>query len=172
VSPRLVRQGTPLADVSGAYNAIRVVGDVVGDTLFYGLGAGAQPTASAVMGDLIDVASGRASSAFVVQNLWPARGGLAELAPREQVRERFYLRFTIADRPGVVGQIAQILGRHEISIASVIQHDTGDDDQPDAPVPLIMMTHAAPETARDLALSEIDELSVVRAPSVCLGVQE
>jgi homoserine dehydrogenase len=173
VAPRLVRQGTPLADVKGPYNAIRVVGDAVGDTLFYGRGAGALPTASAIVGDLIDVAVGRAAITFRTLNLWRADAPPTTLTPHEAVYSRYYLRFTIADRPGVLGGIAQVLGRHSISIASVIQHDPGDDAPPgEGSVPLIIMTHLAVEADIQAALAEIDRLEVVQAPSICLGVEE
>ena len=172
VAPRLVKQGTPLADVKDAYNAIRVVGDYVGDTLFYGRGAGAMPTASAVVSDIIDVVCGRANPTFETQNLWKSDRGQTRLAHPDQASSRYYLRFNIADQPGVIGQIAMILGRCGISIASIIQHDTGRDDSPDAPVSLILMTHCAQESAMSAALVEIDQLEVVRAPSVCLGVDE
>jgi homoserine dehydrogenase len=172
VAPTLVRQGTPLADVRGPYNAIRVVGDAVGDTLFYGRGAGALPTASAVVGDLIDVAVGRAALTFRALNLWPEDAPRPRLASPRQVHSRYYLRFTIADRPGVLGTIAQVLGAHNISIASVIQHDPGDDAPPGTPVPLVFMTHSAVEADVMAAIAEIDRLDVVRPPSVCLGVEE
>ena len=173
VAPRLVREGTPLADVRGPYNAIRVVGDAVGDTLFYGRGAGSMPTASAVVGDLIDVVVGRAALTFRALDLW-REGPPPRLATPDGVRSRSYLRFAIADRPGVLGMIAQVLGRNGISIASVIQHDPGDDeDNPAAGhVPLVIMTHAAVESSLTAALAEIDGLEAVQAPSVCLGVEE
>ena len=129
VAPTLVKRGRPLAEVSGPYNAIRVVGDAVGDTLFYGRGAGAMPTASAVVGDLIDVAVGRSALTFRALDLWSGDPG-PPLASPEQVRSRYYLRFTIADRPGVLASLAHVLGLHGISIASVIQHDPGDDAPP------------------------------------------
>jgi homoserine dehydrogenase len=172
VAPALVRHGTPLADVRGPYNAIRVVGDAVGDTLFYGRGAGALPTASAVVGDLIDVVVGRAALTFGALNLWPEAAPAARLAPADQVRSRFYLRFTIADRPGVLAALAQILGAHGISIASVIQHDPGDDAPPDAPVALVIMTHLAVEASLMASMAEIDGMDVVYAPSVCLRVED
>lgn len=172
VAPTLVRQGTPLAEVRGAYNAIRVVGDVVGDTLFYGQGAGAKATASAVVGDLIDVVVGRAKKTFDALDLWPEEAPAARLASAEHVKSRYYLRFSIADRPGVLGAIAQVLGKEGISIASVIQHDPGDDDHPEAPVPLILMTHSAAQARLEAALREIDRLEVVKAATVCLGVEE
>ena len=171
VAPRLVRQGTPLADVQGPYNAIRVVGDTVGDTLFYGQGAGRNPTASAVVGDLIDVAVGRARLTFEALNLWSSETPQLALADSTHVRSRYYLRFTIADRPGVLGAIAQVLGEHRISIASVIQHDPGD-DTPGAPVPLVMMTHTVVESDIERALHAIDMMRETKAKSVCLGVED
>jgi homoserine dehydrogenase len=171
VAPRLVRQGTPLADVQGPYNAIRVVGDTVGDTLFYGQGAGRNPTASAVVGDLIDVAVGRAGLTFKALNLWSPETDQIKLAGADRVRSRYYLRFTIADRPGVLGAIAHVLGEHQISIASVIQHDPGD-DTPGAPVPLVMMSHSAFEANIEGALRAIDHLEDTKAESVCLGVED
>ena len=172
VAPTLVRRGTPLADVAGPYNAVRVVGDAVGDTLFYGRGAGAMPTASAVIADILDVIVGRAMLTFRAMNLWSGDSEAPRLVASDQVRSRYYIRFTIADRPGVIAAIARVLGDHAISIASLIQHDPGDDAPPDAPVPLVMMTHLAVEAHLIDSLRVIDGLDVVRAPSVCLGVEE
>ncbi len=175
VAPTLVRHGTPLAEVKGPYNAIRVVGDAVGDTLFYGRGAGMMPTASAVVGDLIDVVVGRSALTSRVLNLWSEDSGTIPkptLATPERVRRRYYLRFTIADNPGVLARLAMVLGESGISIASVIQHDPGEDDGPGAPVPLVFMTHVADEASIARSLAIIDTLEVVRAPSVCLGVEE
>jgi homoserine dehydrogenase len=172
VAPTLVKQGTPLAEVRGPYNAIRVVGDAVGDTLFYGRGAGMLPTASAVVGDLIDVVVGRATLTFRALDLWPADAPPPRLTPSTAVRSRYYLRFTIPDRPGMIAKIAKVLGEHAISIASVIQHDPGDDAPADSPVPLVIMTHVASEAAVNAALAEIDRLELIRAPWVRLGVEE
>ena len=172
VAPTLVRRGTPLADVVGPYNAVRVVGDVVGDTLFYGRGAGSMPTASAIVSDVIDVVIGRASQTFRAMNLWARGADSPRLVTTDQVRSRYYIRFTIADRPGMIAAIARVLGDHGISIASLIQHDPGDDAAPGAPVPLVMMTHLAVEAHLRAALAEIDRLDVVSRPSVCLGVEE
>ena len=172
VAPTLVRHGTPLADVRGPYNAIRVVGDAVGDTLFYGRGAGMMPTASAVVGDLIDVVIGRAALTARALDLWSGAAAPTKLTPPTAVRSRHYLRFTIADRPGVIAKIAGVVGDHSISIASVIQHDPGDDATDDGPVPLVIMTHAASEAAVVAALAAIDTLDVARAPSVRLRVEE
>ena len=172
VAPTLVRRGTPLADVSGPYNAVRVVGDAVGDTLFYGRGAGEMPTASAVVADIMDVIVGRAALTFRALDLWSDGTSILRLVANDLVRSRYYIRFTIADRPGVIAAIATVLGHHGISIASLIQHDPGDEAPPDAPVPLVMMTHLAVEAHLQEALREIDRLAVVHAPSICLGVEE
>ncbi len=172
VAPTLVHRGTPLADVAGPYNAVRVVGDAVGDTLFYGRGAGAMPTASAVVGDLIDVIVGRAAITSRELDLWSGSTGAPRLVSPDQVRSRYYLRFTIADRPGVIAALARVLGDHGISIASLIQHDPGDDAIPAGPVPLVMMTHLAIEAHLRAALREIDRLDVVKPPTVCLGVED
>ena len=172
VAPTLVKHGTPLAEVRGPYNAIRVVGDAVGDTLFYGRGAGAMPTASAVVGDLIDVVTGRATLPTRVMNLWSESAPPVALTPSSQVKSRYYLHFTIADRPGVLARLAQILGEKGISIASVIQHDPGDDAPDQSPVPLVIMTHLAVQADLLAALEVIDSLEVVHAPSICLGVED
>jgi homoserine dehydrogenase len=172
VAPSLVKYGTPLAEVRGPYNAIRVVGDAVGDTLFYGRGAGAMPTASAVVGDLIDVATGRAGLSSRLLGLWSDTAPPAQLAPPSRIKTRYYLRFTIADRPGVLARLAQILGDRGISIASVIQHDPGDDAPENSPVPLVIMSHLAIQADVAAALEEIDRLDVVHAPTVCLGVED
>jgi homoserine dehydrogenase len=170
VAPTLVRMGTPLADVSGPYNAIRVVGDVVGDTLFFGRGAGQMPTASAVAGDLIDVVTGRAALTFHVANLWPDDAPPPRLTTPQQVHRRYYLRFTVADRPGSMGTIAQVLGRHGVSIASIIQHEPSE-ETPEAFLPIVLMTHTAVEASVLKAVDEIDRLEIVRPPSVSLGVE-
>ncbi len=172
VAPTLVKRGTQLAEVRGPYNAIRVVGDAVGDTLFYGRGAGMMPTASAVVGDLVDVIVGRAALTSRALNLWSESGSTIQLSPANQVKSRYYLRFTIADRPGVLASLAQVLGTHSISIASVIQHDPGDEEPENSPVPLVIMTHLAVEADVLAALASVDRLEVVHAPSVCLGVEE
>lgn len=170
VSPTLVRLGTPLAEVRGAYNAIAVVGDAVGRVFFHGLGAGQMPTASAVVADLIDTVVGRTAITF--RNLRPWADGPARIAPRDHanVPGRYFLRFDVEDRPGVMAEIATVLGRHSISIASVIQHE------PQSPgelvVPLVIMTHASTEGATRDAVAEIGLLASVRPGSVRMRVQD
>ena len=105
-------------------------------------------------------------------DLWSDSSPSPRLTPATKVKSRYYLRFTIADRPGVIAALAHILGERSISIASVIQHDPGDDAPEDSPVPLVIMTHMAIEADMKNALAAIDQLDVVSAPSICLGVEE
>ena len=123
VSPTLVRKGRPLAEVGGPFNAISVVGDAVGDLLFYGPGAGQMPTASAVVADIIDTAVGRTKITFRSLELWSNRSARVNPADYATVRGRFYFRVNVEDHPGVLSQITSALGAQEISIASVLQHE-------------------------------------------------
>ena len=169
VSPTLVRQGTPLGQVRGAYNAIRVVGDVVGKVFFQGLGAGQMPTASAVVADLIDTVVGRMAITFRTLELWSDRDAPVAVRDPGKVPGRFYLRFHVDDSPGVLAEIAGILGRHGISIASVIQHET--EEEAEGVVPLVIMTHTALERAMTDALKTIDELPSVHSGSIRMRVR-
>ncbi|MGD0901059.1 MAG: homoserine dehydrogenase [Thermoguttaceae bacterium] len=171
VSPTLVRHRSPLAQVRGAYNAIRVVGDAVGRVFFHGLGAGQMPTASACVADLIDTIVGRAAITFRTLELWSDRRE-PPVAARDPatVPGRFYLRFNVDDRPGVMAEIAGVLGRHKISIASVIQHET--DEESEGVVPLVIMTHTAAEGAMRKAMETINCLASVHPASIRMRVRD
>ena len=169
VSPTLVRIGKPLAEVRQAYNAISVVGDAVGPVFFHGLGAGQMPTASAVVADMIDTAVGRTQITFRTLELWSQREALVSLLDHGQLSGRYYLRFTVEDQPGVLAEIAGVLGRHGISIASVIQHEPSGDGGARV-VPLVIMSYQAREGAAAAAVAEIDRLKVVKAGSVRMRV--
>ena len=171
VSPTLVRIGRPLAEVREAYNAVRLVGDVVGPVFFHGLGAGQMPTASAVLADLIDTAVGRTRITFRTLELWSQREPQVALSDHGRVQSRFYLRFMVEDYPGALGEIASILGRHQISIASVIQKEP-DQEGEQTFVPLVIMTHESPEGAAARAIAEIDALPAIQRPSVRIPVAE
>jgi homoserine dehydrogenase len=170
VSPTLVRLGTPLADVTGAFNAVSVEGDAVGPLLFHGLGAGQMPTASAVVADLIDTAVGRAAITFRTLELWSRREALVDARDFGQVPGRFYMRFGVQDHPGVMSEITGVLGRHGVSIASIIQHERG--ELGDDVVPLVLMTHQTTEGAARRAVGEIDRLASVGSPSVRMRVHD
>ena len=171
VSPTLIRKGRPLAEVRGAYNAVTVVGDAVGDMFFHGQGAGQMPTASAVVADMIDTASGRTDITFRRLELWSDRESKVGLLPYEQTTGRYYMRFFVADEPGVLSMITGILGKHLISIASIIQHEPTSQQQP-RNVPLVIMTHETSEKAAAAANKEIQQLASVSDECVKLRVTE
>ena len=169
VSPTLVRVGSPLAEVREAFNAIRVVGDAVGPVFFHGLGAGRMPTASAVVADMIDTAVGRTRITFRTLELWSNRDSGIAIRDYAKLPARYYMRFTVEDHPGVLAQIAGALGRYQISIASVIQHEPQQGGE-GGTVPLVIMTHHATEGGSQAAIQEIDRLPCVRPGSVRLRV--
>ncbi len=165
VSPTLVRRGTPLAEVRGANNAISVVGDAVGTVFFHGLGAGQMPTASAVVADLIDMAVGRTQLTFQTLQLWSDREARVEARDPALAPGRYYLRLQVDDHPGVLADVTGVLGRHHISIASVIQHEPLATN-----VPLVIMTHTATEGAAADAVAEVDRLDSVSGGTVRMRV--
>ena len=168
VHPTLIPAGSPLAAVSGAFNAIFVTGDAAGDQMFYGRGAGQMPTASAVWSDAIEIARRIAHQHMTLAEDFPL-GGERRLRMRQmsEVRSAYYLRAMVQDRPGVLSQVAGILGRHDISIATVIQKGRARAGA----VPIVMMTHEALERNMAAALEEIDRLGVVALPTVLLRVE-
>ncbi len=167
VSPVMLRQNSPLALVRDAFNALFVVGDAVGSTLYYGRGAGQMPTASAVVADVIDMAVGRAQQTFRSLRLWSGNHQNIVVREPSTMRSRFYLRMMVEDRPGVMADITRILANHQISISSVIQHEALEHaDGETEIVPLIIMTHTVSTGSFRAALDEIDRLVSVRPPSV------
>jgi homoserine dehydrogenase len=165
VHPTLIPAGSPLAAVSGAFNAIFVTGDAAGDQMFYGRGAGQMPTASAVWSDAIEIARRIAHQHVTLAEDFPLGGERRlPMRPMSEVRSAYYLRVMAQDRPGVLSQVAGILGRHDISIATVIQKGRARARA----VPIVMLTHEAVERNLAAALEEIDRLGVVALPTVLL----
>jgi homoserine dehydrogenase len=152
VHPAMVPAGHPLAAVGEAYNAIFVEGDAVGRLMFYGRGAGALPTGSAVLGDLVEVVRNRA-------NGWRGGGSTflyePRLRPMEKVDTQYYLACDVADRPGVLAQVAAVFATHGVSIRSVLQRGKGDEAQ------LVLVTHLAKEGAMRATLAGLERLAVV-----------
>jgi homoserine dehydrogenase len=175
VQPTLVRSDRPLAKVNGAFNMIAVEGDVGGRTWYSGPGAGQMPTASAVVADLIDVAVGRAALTFPRLDLWREQSPLP-VQPAEEIANRYYLRFNVEDRPHVFAAIADILGRHDISLASIIQHETPEleetDASADSTVPVVVMTHRTTLGKLRSADRELDQLTTVRRPRIRMPVSD
>jgi homoserine dehydrogenase len=164
IHPTLVPKQHLLASVNGVFNALMVRGDVVGDTLFYGRGAGQDPTTSSVISDLAQAAiwfdSGGKAFGFT------PHGRYGKCLPIEQVSSCFYLRLTVADEPGVLAQVASILGSHQIGISSMVQPEGNEGDA----VPLVLMTHDASFGWIQAAIKQIQKLSCMRAPPILFWV--
>lgn len=170
VHPTLVHKDDVLAEVSGPFNAISVFGNALGHALFYGRGAGQMPTASAVVADLVQTATGMIPLAFKTLNIYPDSAAPATLLPADQVRSRYYLRLTVKDRPGVMGAVSQILGQHDISLSAILQHETAEGADGTPTVPVVITTHRATDGDMRKSLAAIDALPTVVAPSVCLRI--
>ncbi len=168
VRPAFISKQHPLAWVSGPFNAISVYGHATGHTMYYGRGAGGMPTGSAVVADIASVATGRAQLAFDGLGIWPDRAKPARQLPIDAVRSRYYIRIMAEDTPGVLGQIATVLGGHGISISSVLQHEPAAGS--DQAVPVVITTAKALEGNVRRALAEVDALPVIRPTSVCIGI--
>jgi homoserine dehydrogenase len=167
VYPALVPNSHVLASVGSVYNAILVRGDIVGDTLYYGRGAGQDPTASSVLSDLADAALDfKCSSKNRVPPFVPHErdGAVTKI---DDVISRYYLRLTVVDRPGTLAKIATILGAAKIGISSVIQPE----GQHGESVPLILMIHDAPNAAMKKALAKIRRLPVIKAEPLLIRVE-
>ncbi len=169
VHPTMIPEDSPMAAVSGVFNAIFLSGDVVNDLMFYGRGAGQMPTASSVWADIVEIARRLAAGQAAVPQDLPVLGrNPLTLKPMEEVRSAYYLHISALDQPSVLAQVTGILGKHEISIASVIQKVR---HQAKA-VPVVMMTHEAQEGSMQKALQEIDGLRVIVAPTRMIRVEE
>jgi homoserine dehydrogenase len=167
VYPALIPSSHVLADVNHVFNACFVRGDVVGDTLFYGRGAGKDATASAVLSDLADAALDlKFGTKHRVPPFVPHERGGAVL-PIEQVISRYFVRLNVVDRPGVMANISAILGAAKIGISSVIQPEGHEGKI----VPLILMLHDAPNGAVASALNKVGKLSVVKGKPVMIRVE-
>ena len=171
VHPTMIPSKHLLADVNGAYNAIFVHGEALGDTMYVGLGAGMMPTATAVLADLVEVARNllNDSRGRIAPLGYPlAQQRRVPLKPMDDLVSEYYLRFMVVDRPGVLAKISGILGRHQISIASVIQRER----EHGASVPIVIRTHEARERDLRRALQQIDRLAVMRAKSVLIRIED
>jgi homoserine dehydrogenase len=167
VYPTLIPNAHVLASVNGVFNACFVRGDIVGDTLFYGRGAGKDATASAVLSDVADAAldlkNGR--KVRVAPFVACAKGG--RITPMDVIVSRYYLRLSVVDKPGTLAKIAAIFAAAKIGISSVIQPEGHEGKS----VPLILMIHDAPNAAMRQALAKIAKLPVVKNQPVMFRVE-
>ena len=164
VHPALIPSDHVLASVSDAYNAILVIGDASGDIMFYGKGAGSLPTASAVIADIIDV----------VRNIMIGRSGkigctcfnIESIVPIEEVSSKFYIVLDVVDRTGVLAQIADVFGKNDVSIESVIQKQRSDRTD------LVFVTHSAPHKNLYASMEDLRKLNIVKKIMNFIRVEE
>jgi len=168
VYPALIPNGHVLASVDHVFNAVFVRGDVVGDTLFYGRGAGQDATASAVLSDIADATLDLKHATRDRLPPFAPYGPGGIVLPIRDVVSRYYLRLDVIDKPGTLAKITSILAALRIGISSVIQPE-GHEGQS---VPLILMCHDAPNSAMSKALAKIAHLAVVKSPPVMLRVED
>jgi homoserine dehydrogenase len=172
VCPTMIPRASLLAKVDGAMNAVTIHGDAVGPTFYYGAGAGEMPTASAVVGDLMEIAREivRGVSGRVAPLSYPVSELESKpLVPLSELRARCYLRFAAVDRPGVLSHLAGALGENGIGIESLIQRRVGSAGKS---VPVIILTHPALEGSVRKALRQIDALPDVTAPTQLIRIDE
>lgn len=171
VHPTMIPVNYPLADVNGVFNAIRLTGDFVGPVMFYGCGAGMEPTASAVIGDVVDIA--RNILAGISRRTAPLgylddRVKKLTIKPMGEIVSKYYIRFSTADRPGVLAKISGALGASNISIESMMQTARSTSET----VPIVIMTHEAREMDVRTALAEIDAFDFIKEKSNLIRIED
>ena len=166
VHPTMISKDNPISNINGVLNAVKVRGNAVGEAMLIGEGAGALPTASAVLSDVMEIVGcityGNRYSSFDISN-----HAKLKLQPIDKIISKYYLRFSVVDKPGILSKLSGILGANSISIASVIQKGRSDS----AGVPLVFMTHKAMEKDIQKAVKEINELQVVKGNSILIRVE-
>ncbi|MCK5173390.1 MAG: ACT domain-containing protein, partial [Planctomycetes bacterium] len=166
VHPAFICSKSALAQVSGAFNAISIFGDAVGETMYYGRGAGMMPTASAVVADIIEIAMGNSQPLFNCLKTEPVASALDSI---DNLVSRFYIRLMVTDAPGTFAKIAKVLQDHNISISGILQHEGHDVNNT---VPAIVTTHPSRQKNITDALSDFVKLDSVGAEPVCIRIVE
>ncbi|MCE9592421.1 MAG: homoserine dehydrogenase [Planctomycetes bacterium] len=166
VQPCFVHKTLPLAQVNGSYNALSVYGHANGHTMYYGRGAGRMPTASAVVSDLLNVASGWYPQAFSRMRLWCDSHEPVNLVDPGDLESRFYLRINALDVPGVMGKVSTALGEMGISISAILQHEAAVGKM----VPVVITTHRARRGALMTAMDRIEKLDVIGGRPVAIRI--
>ena len=172
VHPTLIPEKRLVANVNGAMNAVVVKGDAVGPTLYYGAGAGAEPTASAVVADLIDVA--RLASASAEQRVpylgfQPDQMADLPILPIGEVESAYYLRMRALDKPGVLAEVTKILGDRDISIDAMMQKEP---DENETEADIIILTHVTKEKNMDAAIAAIEALAAIDGKLTRIRMEE
>ena len=168
VNPAFIPSEYLLSSVAGIYNAIHIEADLVGKQVFYGEGAGKLPTSSAILSDIIDIANiivyGKKPTPLIV----PERHDIKRIKKMDDIRARYYIHFSAIDKPGVLANIAELLGEHSISIASVVQKERREAHI----VPIVMLTHDAKEKNMQSSLKKINKLSTIRKKTVLIRLEK
>lgn len=167
VHPSFLANDNALARVDGPFNAVSIFGHAVGQTMFYGRGAGMMPTASAVVADIIDVAMGNSKKLFKHLSLEPRSKTSGYLGKIDELTSRFYIRLQVSDKPGVFAQICTILAKHEISLSGVLQHEEHNTNNV---VPAIVITHQTQQKKITAALADFSKLEIVKSKPVCIRI--
>jgi homoserine dehydrogenase len=167
VHPAFIPQASLLAGVRGAMNAVVLRSEALGASMLYGQGAGAMPTGSAVVSDIIDLTRNIVASSPGRVPLPPERS-LVELRPHAEIRCAYYLHFEVKDEPGVLARIAATLAARSISVAAVQQREQAD---PAAPVPLVFVTHQAREADVKAAIAEVDRHPATLTPTRLIRIE-
>ncbi|AQT69298.1 Homoserine dehydrogenase [Anaerohalosphaera lusitana] len=167
VHPAFIHDDHPLAQIEGPFNAVSVIGHAVGQTMYYGRGAGMLPTASAVVADIIEVALGNSEKLFNGQTLQSREETLEKIDPIENLTTRFYVRVMAKEQPGVVAAYSKILGDHNISISGVLQREEAEHSNI---VPVVIATNATKQKNMTAALQEITDLDVITETSTCIRI--
>ncbi|TVR72376.1 MAG: homoserine dehydrogenase [Spirochaetaceae bacterium] len=167
VRPAFISKEHPLAWVSGPFNAVSIYGHAVGHTLFYGRGAGGEPTSSAVASDIVSVGLGIIPAVFENTGYWPDRNDDVTQLAEGRSNSQFYMRIMAADKPGVLATIGSILAKERISIASLRQNEQALEEEL---IPLVITTHICPEAAINRAVREIEALPVTGETVVVMPI--
>jgi homoserine dehydrogenase len=171
IHPTMIPSGHLLANVNQNYNAFHIVGDASGPVFLFGQGAGMMPTASAVLSDVIDIARNILKGISVRVPLRSINESDIEeikLIPMDEIKAKYYFRFSAVDRPGVLSHISGILGENNISIATVIQKTRKEDSA----VPIVMTTYQAQEKNVRNALKKIDKLDIVLDKTILIRIED
>lgn len=167
VHPTLIPSRCSLASVKNEFNAVMLQSEFLGQSLFVGRGAGARPTATAVVGDIVDIATGMlqnkefSASRYTMSNQYP-------ILPTGETRSRFYLRLATTERAGILAQVTEILGDQDISISAITQQE----GPMEGPIPIVILTRMAREENVRRAVAAIDTMEFTRAPTVVLHVED
>ncbi|MBN1897560.1 MAG: homoserine dehydrogenase [Spirochaetes bacterium] len=167
VNPTLIHRSSPLAAIKNEYNAILIDGDATGSQIFYGKGAGALPTASAILADIVEISKKIINNESKFYDRFYSHQSHIKMKDYRDTKSRYYLRFGTIDKPGVLAKVSGILGKNNISLCSVLQKETGQ-----KVVPIVMLTHESKEADIQDAIKAIQKLDVVKEKPKVLRIED